>query len=249
MADTAAGPGAGSVRRRISGGAGMSCQATEAFVIPLAALIVGMVLSSLFILAVGKSPLQLYETMGAASARGSPSRTRCHGSTTLRHGALRGAAGRLGLVVIGGEGAIVLGGVAPLPRRALAARHHRRHSCHGRGGHGRRRHLDRCRQRASPLPCRQRNRLQPADGLYCHRPDEPSGGGRCAIRLAQNLRPSRWPISIASATSGMEVHWASSSHHRLRPVLVVIEKPVGALPPASPAAIQAAQVQGWLSGR
>jgi hypothetical protein len=47
----------------------------------------------------------------------------------------------------------------------------------------------------------------------------------------------------------MEVHWASSSHHRLRPVLVVIEKPVGALPPASPAAIQAAQVQGWLSGR
>ncbi|TIV28454.1 MAG: ABC transporter permease, partial [Mesorhizobium sp.] len=32
----------------------------EAFVIPLAALVVGMVLFSLFILAVGKSPVQLY---------------------------------------------------------------------------------------------------------------------------------------------------------------------------------------------
>ncbi|TIW90937.1 MAG: ABC transporter permease, partial [Mesorhizobium sp.] len=35
----------------------------EAFVIPLAALVVGMVLFSVFVALVGKSPLQLYETM------------------------------------------------------------------------------------------------------------------------------------------------------------------------------------------
>ncbi|WP_421913061.1 ABC transporter permease [Mesorhizobium sp.] len=85
----------------------------EAFVIPLAALIVGMALFSLFIALVGKSPILLFETMWRGgfgswfSVQNSLSR-----ATPLLLAALCVALpARLGLVVIGGEGAIVLGGV------------------------------------------------------------------------------------------------------------------------------------------
>ncbi|TGT78262.1 ABC transporter permease [bacterium M00.F.Ca.ET.159.01.1.1] len=86
----------------------------EAFVIPLAALVVGMVLFSLFILAVGKSPVQLYETMwrGGFGSWFSIQNSLSRGAPLLLAALCVALPARLGLVVIGGEGAIVLGGVA-----------------------------------------------------------------------------------------------------------------------------------------
>jgi general nucleoside transport system permease protein len=86
----------------------------EAFVIPLAALVVGMLLFSLFILAVGKSPVQLYETMwrGGFGSWFSIQNSLSRGAPLLLAALCVALPARLGLVVIGGEGAIVLGGVA-----------------------------------------------------------------------------------------------------------------------------------------
>lgn len=86
----------------------------EVFVIPLAALVVGMVLFSLFIALVGKSPLQLYETMwrGGFGSWFSIQNSLSRGAPLLLAALCVALPARLGLVVIGGEGAIVLGGVA-----------------------------------------------------------------------------------------------------------------------------------------
>ncbi|WP_292623340.1 ABC transporter permease [Mesorhizobium sp.] len=86
----------------------------EAFVIPLAALIVGMALFSLFIALVGKSPVQLYETMwrGGFGSWFSIQHSLSRAAPLLLAALCVALPARLGLVVIGGEGAIVLGGVA-----------------------------------------------------------------------------------------------------------------------------------------
>ncbi|TPK60645.1 ABC transporter permease [Mesorhizobium sp. B2-3-3] len=86
----------------------------EAFVIPVAALIVGMAIFSLFILAVGKSPLQLYEVMwrGGFGSWFSIQNSLSRAAPLLLAALCVALPARLGLVVIGGEGAIVLGGVA-----------------------------------------------------------------------------------------------------------------------------------------
>ncbi|RWO28738.1 MAG: ABC transporter permease [Mesorhizobium sp.] len=86
----------------------------EALVIPLAALIVGMALFSLFIALVGKSPAQLYETMwrGGFGSWFSVQNSLSRAAPLLLAALGVALPARLGLVVIGGEGAIVLGGVA-----------------------------------------------------------------------------------------------------------------------------------------
>ncbi|MDG4880962.1 ABC transporter permease [Mesorhizobium sp. WSM4884] len=86
----------------------------EAFVIPLAALVAGMLLFSLFIAMVGKSPVQLYETMwrGGFGSWFSIQNSLSRGAPLLLAALCVALPARLGLVVIGGEGAIVLGGVA-----------------------------------------------------------------------------------------------------------------------------------------
>ncbi|MBZ9710833.1 ABC transporter permease [Mesorhizobium sp. ESP7-2] len=86
----------------------------EAFVIPLAALIVGMALFSLFIALVGKSPVLLYETMwrGGFGSWFSVQNSLSRAAPLLLAALCVALPARLGLVVIGGEGAIVLGGVA-----------------------------------------------------------------------------------------------------------------------------------------
>ncbi|TIQ38311.1 MAG: ABC transporter permease [Mesorhizobium sp.] len=86
----------------------------EAFVIPLAALVAGMLLFSLFITLVGKSPVQLYETMwrGGFGSWFSIQNSLSRGAPLLLAALCVALPARLGLVVIGGEGAIVLGGVA-----------------------------------------------------------------------------------------------------------------------------------------
>jgi ABC-type uncharacterized transport system permease subunit len=85
----------------------------EGFVIPLGALIVGMVLFSLFIALLGKSPLQLFELMwrGGFGSWFSLQNTLSRAAPLLLAALCVALPARLGLVVIGGEGAIVLGGV------------------------------------------------------------------------------------------------------------------------------------------
>ncbi len=86
----------------------------ENFVIPVAALIVGMALFSIFIALLGKSPLQLFELMwrGGFGSWFSIQNTLSRAAPLLLAALCVALPARIGLVVIGGEGAIVLGGVA-----------------------------------------------------------------------------------------------------------------------------------------
>ncbi|WP_442580956.1 ABC transporter permease [Mesorhizobium sp. ASY16-5R] len=86
----------------------------EGFVIPLAALVVGMALFSIFIALLGKSPAQLFELMwrGGFGSWFSVQNTLSRAAPLLLAALCVALPARLGLVVIGGEGAIVLGGVA-----------------------------------------------------------------------------------------------------------------------------------------
>lgn len=87
---------------------------SEAFVIPVGALFAGLLAFSLFLLAVGKSPIDFYALVYKAgfgtafSWQNTLSRT----APLLLTALCVALPARLGLVVIGGEGAIVLGGVA-----------------------------------------------------------------------------------------------------------------------------------------
>ncbi|MEM8728317.1 MAG: ABC transporter permease [Pseudomonadota bacterium] len=87
---------------------------SEAVILPVTALIAGLAVFSLFLLTLGKSPVEFYNLVYRAgfgtafSWQNTLSRT-----APLLFAALCVALpARLGLVVIGGEGAIVLGGVA-----------------------------------------------------------------------------------------------------------------------------------------
>ena len=86
----------------------------EAIIIPLGALIAGLAAFSLFLIAVGKSPVEFFALVERAGFGTAFSWT----NTLSRTAPLLLAAlcvalpARLGLVIIGGEGAIVLGGVA-----------------------------------------------------------------------------------------------------------------------------------------
>lgn len=87
---------------------------SEAVVIPLAALLAGFVAFSLFLLLLGKSPVEFFALVYKAgfgtafSWQNTLSRT----APLLLAALCVALPARLGLVVIGGEGAIVLGGVA-----------------------------------------------------------------------------------------------------------------------------------------
>src|SRR6187551_2585799 len=98
----------------VSAGVEWIARRGEAFVIPLAALIVGMALFSVFIAALGKSPAQLFELMwrGGFGSWFSVQNTLSRAAPLLLAALCVALPARLGLVVIGGEGAIVLGGVA-----------------------------------------------------------------------------------------------------------------------------------------
>ena len=87
---------------------------SEAFVIPLAALMVGFLVFSLFLLALGKSPVQFYQIVYQAGfgTAFSWQNTLSRVSPLLFAALCVALPARLGLVIIGGEGAIVLAGVA-----------------------------------------------------------------------------------------------------------------------------------------
>ncbi|MCC6982023.1 MAG: ABC transporter permease [Bauldia sp.] len=83
-------------------------------VIPLIAFVAGLVLFGLFIALFGKNPLQLYGLMvqGAVGTWFSIQQSLARAAPLLLAALCVALPARLGLVVIGGEGAIVLGGVA-----------------------------------------------------------------------------------------------------------------------------------------
>jgi len=85
----------------------------EGFVIPIAALLVGGVIFSLFLALLGKSPADFFSLMwrGGFGSWFSIQNTLSRAAPLLLAALCVALPARLGLVVIGGEGAIVLGGV------------------------------------------------------------------------------------------------------------------------------------------
>ena len=87
---------------------------SEAIVIPVAAIIVGLLIFSAFLVCVGKSPLDFISVMykGGFGTWFSVQNSLTRASPLLLTALCVALPARLGLVVIGGEGALVLGGVA-----------------------------------------------------------------------------------------------------------------------------------------
>ncbi|AGS24733.1 ABC transporter permease [Rhizobium etli] len=86
----------------------------EPVAIGLAAILIGLGLFSLFILAIGKSPAMLFQLMytGGFGSWFSVQNSLSRAAPLLLTALCVALPARLGLVIIGGEGAVVLGGVA-----------------------------------------------------------------------------------------------------------------------------------------
>lgn len=87
---------------------------SESIVVPVTAILVGMVIFSIFLMLVGKSPVQFYQLMykGGFGSWFSIQNSLARASPLLLTALCVALPARLGLVVIGGEGAIALGGTA-----------------------------------------------------------------------------------------------------------------------------------------
>src|SRR6202521_5153130 len=86
----------------------------EYVVIPLFALVVSSILFSLFLLALGKSPVQFFELVyrGGFGTAFSIQNTLQRAAPLILTALAVAVPARIGLVIIGGEGALVLGGFA-----------------------------------------------------------------------------------------------------------------------------------------
>ena len=86
----------------------------EPLVIGLGAILIGLALFSIFILAIGKSPVTLFQLMytGGFGSWFSIQNSLSRAAPLLLTALCVALPARLGLVIIGGEGAVVLGGVA-----------------------------------------------------------------------------------------------------------------------------------------
>ncbi|WP_028748445.1 ABC transporter permease [Rhizobium mesoamericanum] len=86
----------------------------EPMVIGLVAILIGLSVFSLFILAIGKSPVMLFQLMytGGFGSWFSVQNSLSRAAPLLLTALCVALPARLGLVIIGGEGAVVLGGVA-----------------------------------------------------------------------------------------------------------------------------------------
>ncbi|WP_020181336.1 ABC transporter permease [Methylopila sp. M107] len=99
---------------RLSGAVAWIARRAEGILIPIGALIAGMAVFSLFLLALGKSPQTFFELMwrGGFGSWFSVQNSLLRATPLLFAALCVALPARLGLTVIGGEGAIVLGGVA-----------------------------------------------------------------------------------------------------------------------------------------
>lgn len=97
-----------------SGPLSKAVRRSEGVVIPVAALLCGLLAFSLFLLVVGKSPIEFYQLIYKAGfgTAFSWQNTLSRSAPLLLAALCVALPARLGLVIIGGEGAIVLGGVA-----------------------------------------------------------------------------------------------------------------------------------------
>lgn len=95
-------------------GWGAVARRAEVVVLPVAALLVGFAVFSLFLLVQGKSPVEFFSLVyrGGFGSAFSWQNTLSRAAPLLLAALCVALPARLGLVVIGGEGAIVLGGVA-----------------------------------------------------------------------------------------------------------------------------------------
>ncbi|MBV1702954.1 MAG: ABC transporter permease [Hyphomicrobiales bacterium] len=111
--DTLTGPAAALNTHR-SGTRAMLARNAEAFVIPAAAVMVGLGAFSAFLMALNKSPLAFFRAIyfGGFGSAFSIDNSLTHASPLLLTALCVALPARLGLVIIGGEGALVLGGLA-----------------------------------------------------------------------------------------------------------------------------------------
>lgn len=111
--DTLTGVAAAPVACRLGALAPLARNA-ETFVIPGGALLVGLGVFSIFLLVLGKSPLAFFQAvyLGGLGSAFSLDNSLTHASPLLLTALCVALPARLGLVIIGGEGALVLGGLA-----------------------------------------------------------------------------------------------------------------------------------------
>ena len=129
--------------------------AAEFIIIPALALVVALVMFGIFVALFGKNPLDLYFYMyqGAFGTWFSWQNTLTRAAPLILTALCTALPAQLGMVIIGGEGALLMGALAATSA-ALAlpdAPASRRRDCHGDGRHDRRRLVDRALRRAAAI--------------------------------------------------------------------------------------------------
>ena len=91
--------------------------AAEALVIPIAALAAAMVVFGIFMAALGQNPLEIYALIykGAFASAFSWQNTLSRAAPLVLTALCVALPAQTGLMVIGGEGAVVLGGLSAVP--------------------------------------------------------------------------------------------------------------------------------------
>ncbi len=158
--------------------------AAEIVVLPVLAVVAALIVFGGFVALFGVNPLDLYGYMyrGAFGTFFSWQNTLTRAAPLILTSLCTALPAQLGMVVIGGEGALVMGGLfataaglavlgaPPLVVQLVMAI----------SGMARGRTVDRVRRRAAALSRRQRNHLDAAAELHRHRDLEPSGRRRDA---------------------------------------------------------------------
>ena len=156
-------------------------RAAEAIAIPVAALLAAMVLFGLFMAALGHDPLEVYALIyrGGFASAFSWQNTLARAAPLILTALCVALPAQAGLMIIGGEGALVLGGLAAAVAGHLlvGAPPARRQAGHGPRRHARGGRVDRAGRRAAPVSRRQRDHLQPAPHLHRHRALQPRRRG------------------------------------------------------------------------
>ena len=156
----------------------------EYILIPGAALVGALAVFGIFVALFGKNPLDLYFYMyqGAFGTWFSWQNTLTRAAPLILTALCTALPAQLGMVIIGGEGALLIGALVghqrgPGDAMGTAAGRAARDGLRRRD---RWRPLDHAGGRLATIPWRQRNDLQPAAGLYRARHSQSSGRGRDA---------------------------------------------------------------------
>ena len=181
---------------------------SEYVAIPVFALLMAAILFALFLLAIGKSPAEFidYVWRGGFGTAFSFQNTLQRSSPLILTALAVAIPARIGLIMIGGEGALVLGGFAVGGDRRADGRRRpadRRNPHHGGDRAPGRRRLGRNRRLSQVRARRQRDHLVAAADLHRHRDHELLRRRRDARLRATptSPRPSRSATPTWSATS------------------------------------------------